>query len=169
MNDDAFRSAVLEHKDRVFGYAARLLGDREEAKDVAQEALTRMWERREAIEGGDGARFWLLRAAHNLCVDRLRRRGARFEVGDGALDEIEAGDCAPDRAACGRETAAAIERALAGLPARDRAALLLREAHGLSYDELAATLGVPLGTAKAILHRAREKAQRALVAAGVRP
>lgn len=171
MNDASYKQVVHASKDRVFGYATRLLGgDREEAKDVAQEALVRLWENRDKVPDEASAAAWLLRTAHNLCFDRLRMRTTRRAADVEELDELAgpAGN-APDRDIDRRQMRRQIEEVLAGLSPRDRAALLMRDAYGLSYDELAASLGVPLGTVKALLHRARERARAKLVTAGVRP
>ncbi|MCU0232001.1 MAG: RNA polymerase sigma factor [Acidobacteria bacterium] len=161
MEAEAYRQAVLELKDRVFGYAAQLLRDREEARDVTQEALVRLWEHRESVADPAAAKPWLLRTAHNLCIDRLRQRRAR---GTAALDEVaepaaDAGS-APDRPSDARALRAEVERALGRIPPRDRALLLLREVHGHSYEELAALVDAPIGTLKSLLHRARARLRR---------
>ena len=74
MTTTEFEAAVLQHKDRVHSYARSILRDPEDAKDVAQECLVSLWRHRERVEPGAGCRSWLLRSAHNLCIDRLRRR-----------------------------------------------------------------------------------------------
>ena len=173
MDRDGFRETVLGHKDRVHSHALWMLRDREEARDVAQEAFVRLWEHRAEVVDG-AARGWLLRTAHNLCIDRLRRRAARPEGPLGpAAGEGPGGPAAatadPERLAASAETGRAIRGALGALSPRDRAAVLLREVHGLSYEETARALGVPLGTLKAALHRARERLRRELAAAGVTP
>ncbi len=171
MDAEAYRKVVQGAKDRVFGYAARLLGDREEARDVAQEALVRLWEHRSDVTGDEAARAWLLRTAHNLCFDRLRLRSARPQADAETVLPLVAGREAdgPAHAFDRRETGRALERVLAQLAPRDRAVLLLRDVHGMSYEEAAGLLGLPLGTLKAALHRARERARVLLLAAGVRP
>ena len=80
MTTNEFEAAVMEHKDRVHNYAHGILRDPEDAKDVAQECLIRLWRNREQIEPGAGCRSWLLRAAHNLCIDRIRRRSKHLEA-----------------------------------------------------------------------------------------
>src|SRR6185436_16125586 len=80
MTTTEFEAAVMEHKDRIHSYARRVLRDPEDAKDVAQECLIRLWRNRERVEPGLGCRHWLLRSAHNLCIDRLRRQTTRREV-----------------------------------------------------------------------------------------
>ncbi len=165
-----FQAAVLEHKDRVHNYARGILHDPEDAKDVAQECLVRLWHHRERVTPGPGCRSWLLRSAHNLCVDRLRRRATRQEVSrDEDLHDPADGRPGPERLATAIEVGGRLERALLELDTRDRAIVLLREVEGLQYEEIAETLGIKLGTLKATLHRSREKLRHALVRAEVTP
>ena len=122
---------MLEHKDRVYNYARSILRDPEEAKDVAQESLIRLWRHREKVEAGAGCRSWLFRSAHNLCVDRLRRRSSSPET---ARDDSEESACqrpSPERLTSSVEVASGLQRALLNLDDRDRAIVLLREVEGL--------------------------------------
>ena len=165
-----FQEAVMEHKDRVHNYARSILRDTEDARDVAQECLVRLWHHRDTVEPGAGCRSWLLRAAHNLCIDRLRRRSSRPEVvQDDNAREPEDGRPSPERMAASSQLAIRLERALGDLDGRDRAIVLLREVEGLAYEEIAEVLGLKMGTLKATLHRAREKLRNALVRAEVTP
>jgi RNA polymerase sigma-70 factor (ECF subfamily) len=161
MEAEAYQRVVLELKDRVFGYSSQLLRDREEARDVTQEAFIRLWEHRAALTDPAAAKPWVLRTAHNLCIDRLRQRRSR---GTASLDDVvePAADpsFAPDRPADDRARRAEVERALGRIPPRDRALLLLREVHGHSYEELANLMDTPIGTLKSLLHRARARLRR---------
>jgi RNA polymerase sigma-70 factor (ECF subfamily) len=169
MTSGEFERVAREHKDRVHGHAAWLLRDREEARDVAQEALVRLWQHRSDVDEG-ASRGWLLRTVHNLCLDRHRRRAVRGIVDrDPEEAHVEDPDPGPERRALAAVMGGAIEQALACLGARDRAAVLLREVEGFSYDEIAEILGIPLGTLKASLHRSRERLRASLEKAGVRP
>jgi RNA polymerase sigma-70 factor (ECF subfamily) len=165
-----YQAAVLENKDRVHSYARYLLRDPDEASDVAQECLVRLWSHRDRVEPGLACRNWLLRSAHNLCVDRMRRRAVRHEVrqDDAPSDPV---DGRPDalRLVQSSQTARRLERALLELSERDRAAVLLREVEGLPYGEIAEMLGLNLGTLKAALHRTRDKLRSALLRAEVTP
>ena len=169
MTNVEFESAVREHKDRVYGYARSLLRDAEDARDAAQECLVRLWQHRDHVEPGTGCRNWLLRSVHNLCIDRLRRRGVRREVDPD--DGPEPADLrpGPDRLAASSRTRDLLERAFMGLQERDRAIVLLREVEGLPYEEIAGILGMNLGTLKATLHRARERLRRELIRQEVTP
>ncbi len=165
----AYERVVRDEKDRIYSYATRMLRHPAEAQDIAQEALVKLWQHRSRVEP-DGARFWLRRTAHNLCIDRIRRRRSRPEV-DTELQETITADSrgGPGRLAESAELGRLIEVALGQLPPRDRAVLVLREVQGLPYAEIAGILEVPLGTLKARLHRAREQLRTKLVRAGVSP
>ncbi len=170
MDQPTFERVAREQKDRVYSYAVRMLRQPAEAQDVAQEALVRLWQHRGRIDGEVGAGFWLRRTAHNLCIDRIRRRRASPESDIGLDDVIDADTRAdPARLAASAEVSGCIEKALSQLPERDRAVLLLREVQGLPYAEIAQIVDVPLGTLKARLHRAREALRDKLVRAGVTP
>lgn len=170
MEIDAYRRTVLSHKDRLYSYAAFMLDDLEEAQDVTQEALVRLWQHRSEMIEARSVRAWLVRTTHRLCIDRIRARGGRTLVDPESLDELPSARAnRPDHLAVTRELGVSITLALENLPHRDRSVLLMREVHGLSYAEMAKTLGLPLGTLKAFLHRAREKLRRRLVSQGVRP
>lgn len=169
MDREEYEGAVLQHKDRLHSYAVWMLRDPEDARDVGQESLVRLWMHRQEVRPATtGA--WLLKTAHNLCVDRLRRRSSRPQVGTEALRTLkDDGQPGPERTVLTVELGKAISRALTALSPRDRSVVLLREVQGMSYNEIAATIDVPTGTLKSVLHRARERLRRELMVAGVRP
>jgi RNA polymerase sigma-70 factor (ECF subfamily) len=168
MEPEGFERAVAENKDRIYSYAVMMLRNSAEAQDVAQETLVRLWEHRAAVVP-ETARAWLTRTAHNLCIDRIRRDRVRNEVGP--ADEHPTPDAGPgpQRLAASSELARLLGRAVAELAPDYRAVVILREVQHLAYDEIASALGVPLGTVKARLHRAREQLRERLVREGVTP
>jgi RNA polymerase sigma-70 factor (ECF subfamily) len=170
MQENEYESVVTMYKDRVHSYAMTILRNPTEAQDAAQEALIRLWEHRTSVPA-DGARPWLLRTTHNLCVDHIRRRKVRSEVGDGD-DWVETRPDegpGPQKLAESSDLRHSIDRALATLSPEDRAVIVMREVQNLPYDEIAAALDVPLGTLKARLHRARERLRTKLFRTGVTP
>ena len=169
MDDQAFEAATIMHKDRVHSYAVLMLRDTEEARDVSQEALVRLWKNWDKVEH-DGIRPWLMRTTHNLCIDRLRKRKVRSEVdGENVFPLQSDGSPGPGQRAESGEVGRAILEALGTLSSEDRAVVILREVQGLPYDEIARSLDVPLGTLKARLHRARERLRAQLTRAGMTP
>jgi RNA polymerase sigma-70 factor (ECF subfamily) len=170
MTDEGFERAVREHRHRVHSHAVWLLRDGEEARDVAQEALVRLWRHRDEVVE-PAARSWLLRTTHRLCLDRHRRHAARPEGSEDNSRDPPVADPAPgpERIAASAVLGPILERALARLTPRDRAIVLLRDVEGLAYEDVAEYLRIPLGTVKAALHRCREKLRESLLRAGVHP
>lgn len=169
MNREAFERVIQMHQKRIHSYATYMLRDVAEAQDVAQEALIRLWEHAGRVDTRS-ARPWLMRTTHNLCIDRIRRSGVRAEADEGPtlIDRTSDESPGPERLAQSGDLGRLIREALSALSSKDRAVILLREVQGLPYDEMADILGMPLGTIKARLHRAREKLRSRLVRSGVR-
>ena len=161
MDNEAFEKAVVTHKDRVHSYAAMMLRDAAEAQDVAQEALVRLWRFRGQV-GEQGARPWLMRTAHNLCIDRIRRRKVRAEVEEGeTVMERQADDNpGPWQLARAGELGRRIDEALRALSSQDRAVVVMREVQGLPYDEIARSLGCSVSAVKVRAHRAVKELRR---------
>jgi RNA polymerase sigma-70 factor (ECF subfamily) len=169
MDAETFRSVVEQERHRLFSFAVYMLRDAEEARDVAQESLVRLWKNRARVPAPAAARAWLTRTAHNLCIDVLRARGQHGSAGPERMDETASPEPGPERGASAGELRRDIARALGDLPQRDRAILIMREVQGLAYEEIASALRMPLGTLKATLHRARHKLRDLLVERGVTP
>jgi RNA polymerase sigma-70 factor, ECF subfamily len=161
--DAAFPSLVAEHQDRLFTIALRLLGDRRDAEEVAQDALVRAFR---AMHGYPRERVatlrlrpWLASIAVNLARNRRRRLDDRHPAGslepmlDAGFDPPVDGRTAPESTAARRETKRELAAALLGLPPAVRAAIVLRHVDGLSVAEVAEALERPEGTIKAQVHR----------------
>lgn len=159
---DAARVLTGRHLGRVYGFAARLLGDRVEAEDVAQEAMLRLWRVAGNWRAGEAQlSSWLYRVTVNLCTDRQRARARRRAE---ALDDVAepADDRADTEAALMvRQRADALQTALATLPDRQRQAVVLRHIEGLTNPEIAAILEVGVEAVESLTARGK----RALTAA----
>lgn len=158
--DRQLRDLIDAHADAVFRLAFGILHDRQLTEDVVQETMLRSWRSLGRFRGDASERTWVLRIAHNTAIDAVRRRR------DLAVDPHEMPDAAdpvdPADRAAGLDSLAAVRRALAELDATSRSIVVLREVEGLSYQEIADALDVPIPTVKTRLLRAR----RALQAAG---
>lgn len=149
---EAFEAFFRAHEHAVFGYLRRVTGDEHAAYDLSQETFLRAWRHFARIADYDRPDAWLLRVATNLAFDHRRRRATRGTVALGDDERFARSD--PELGRVGE--ADAVAATLLALPERQRAALVLREVHGLSGDEIAAVLHVSSGAAKMLLARARE-------------
>jgi RNA polymerase sigma-70 factor (ECF subfamily) len=170
----AFARLVDLHQRVVFGLCFRLLQDREEAADAAQEAFVRAWSAIESYDAAQPFAPWVLRIARNHCIDVVRRRlpaGRKVEL-DAPLpdgDARELPDPASRRADDALEQAelsSSLGRAVATLPPNYREVVHLFHVEHMSYKEIAATLEVPIGTVMTWLHRARAKLRETLATQG---
>ena len=145
-------SAILAELPRLRRYARALLGDRAAADDLVQDTLERAWLRLDQWRAGSDLRAWLFSIMHNLRADQLRRPSV-------AIRSMEEEDIeVPTRAKQSDELEIRdLESALSYLPDEQREVLLLVGLEEMSYAEIAATVGVPLGTVMSRLSRGRER------------
>lgn len=163
---EAFGLLVMEHQRFVYHLALRVLRNPQEAEDVAQEAFVRAWLALPHFRGQARFGTWLYRIVTNLCYNRLP--GLRRELS--AVGEAQIGDL-PDESPAGAEAAAVVEdrerraflhAAIERLPASYQLLIMLRFQQGLAYEEIAGIAGLPLGTVKTGLFRARARLREAL-------
>jgi RNA polymerase sigma-70 factor (ECF subfamily) len=172
---DAFNRLVIRYQSLVYNLAYRTLGNREDAADVTQETFFSAYRHLEEFHGRAFKR-WLLRIAVNACYDLLRRRRRRPSVSleellgaEEAPLDLPARERGPELAALDAETAAAVQRGLLRLPEEQRLVVVLCDVQGLSYEEAADALGVPIGTVRSRLSRARARLRDELLARGELP
>ena len=162
---EAFTRLVRLHEGMVVSLSARLLGDPEEARDVAQEVFLQVHRRLAAFEGRSSLKTWIYRITVNQCHNRRRFWRRRRREGERPLDErmlepVSAADrrgTSPYQETLRHERARLVQAALLELPFEHRSVLVLREVEGLRCGEVAAALGVPEGTVKSRVHQARER------------
>ncbi len=157
----AYDQIVGAYQDRIYSLAYRITGNREDAWDAAQEAFLKAYRHLRTFRGSSAFSTWLHRIAVNAALDIVRRRPHQppvpFEM---ELSDSAAND--PGERVVQHDVQQRIHRAIAGLPLDQRTAIVLRELHGHSYDEIAATLQIPLGTVRSRISRARETLRGAL-------
>ncbi|MDF1501601.1 sigma-70 family RNA polymerase sigma factor [Roseisolibacter sp. H3M3-2] len=170
----AFRELVRRYERPVFSLVFRMVRDRETAEDLAQDAFIKVLNHIDKYSPEFKFSSWLFKIANNVAIDWMRRKrldtvsmdgsphattaaeveATTFDLAaqqESALDELEA-----------RELGTAIERAIAKLRPEYRSCIMLRHVEGRSYEEIATTLDLPLGTVKTYIHRARHELRRAL-------
>jgi RNA polymerase sigma-70 factor (ECF subfamily) len=149
---DAFGELMRRHEQPTFRLALRMLGSSSEAEDAAQDSFLKAWRSLPRFQGTSSFSTWLYRITTNRCLNIIAARRPTD-----TLDETRAGDGRHDPAARAqqREELDALTASIGRLPAEQRAALVLREFEGLSYDEVADVLQISLAAVKGRIHRAR--------------
>ena len=163
---EAFTQLVMQYQVPLYNMALRMVGRPDDAADIAQEAFLRAWEKLRSLRQAP-FRAWLFQIAVNLCYDHFRR-GRRY----GPMPEPDTGGkviglaqppADPEARAEANERASLVRESIAGLDHELRAALVLRDVNGLSYDEIARVVKAPLGTVKSRIARARAQVQERLL------
>jgi RNA polymerase sigma-70 factor (ECF subfamily) len=172
--DEAYRELIRRYERPVFSLVYRMVRDREQAEDLAQETFIKVLNNIEKYSPEFKFSSWILKIANNLAIDALRRRRLDTVSIDGSANaatmaEVEAtsieladrGETALDELA-NRELGSAIEQAIGRLRPMYRSCILMRHVDGRSYEEIAQLLDLPLGTVKTYIHRARHELREAL-------
>ncbi|MGF1598589.1 MAG: RNA polymerase sigma factor [Acidimicrobiales bacterium] len=154
---DDLRRLVVDHGDAVYRLAVSVVRDRALAEDVAQEALVKAWLALPSLRDPSAARSWLLRITHNTAVSTLRARRAIVVDPHELPDEPSGADASVESRVQGGAVMADFVAALDTLDELSRSIVVLRELEGLSYDEIADVLNVPLPTVKTRLLRSRRR------------
>ena len=162
---EAFDEIVAHYKDGIYNYIWRMISNLDDVEDLTQEVFVRAFTSIKSFRGESNLRTWLYKIATNLCVDKYRRAGLEkrllipldresgddepsgFEVPDGTYD--------PERAYERSELQIEVQKALSRLPEKLRAAILLCDIEGMTYEDIAGAIGCPLGTVKSRLFNAR--------------
>jgi RNA polymerase sigma-70 factor (ECF subfamily) len=165
----AFEILYRRYEKPVFSFAYRMVMSAGEAEDLCQETFLRVARARRKYETTGKFKTWLFRIVLNLCHDRLRRRKLRAHLSLNA--PAPEGDCEgmplhetigdpssdPVQRAEAKEMTALVQQAFTALPEQQRTVVVLREYHALKFAEIAEILHCPVGTVKALNHRARQK------------
>jgi RNA polymerase sigma-70 factor (ECF subfamily) len=154
---------VRDHSARVYRLAYRLTGNPHDAADLTQDVFVRVFRSLSSYTPGT-FEGWLHRITTNLFLDGVRRKQRiRFDtLGDDAGERLPAPEATPDQVYDDTHLDADVQRALDQLPPDFRAAVVLCDIEGLSYEEIAATLGIKLGTVRSRIHRGRALLRAAL-------
>ncbi|WP_432485974.1 RNA polymerase sigma factor SigE [Kineococcus esterisolvens] len=158
-----WEEVVRDHSGRVYRLAYRLTGNRHDAEDLTQEVFVRVFRSLSSYQPGT-FEGWLHRITTNLFLDQVRRKQRiRFDaLAEDAGEKLPSTDVGPERAFEHRNLDDDVQAALDSLPPDFRAVVVLCDIEGLSYEEIAATLGVKLGTVRSRIHRGRAQLRTAL-------
>jgi RNA polymerase sigma-70 factor, ECF subfamily len=168
--DASFEELVRRYQRPIVSYVYRMTGDYEAALDLTQEVFIKIYASLARYRAEFKFSTWIYRIAHNAAIDYLRRCGPRtqeLETADGYVRPIPSGVLTPEQESEHKERRAEIEDVIRQLPAAYRELIILRHGHDLSYDEIAEVTGLPLGTVKNRIFRAREAMRAPLIERGI--
>ena len=172
--DAAFRELLRRYERPVFSLVFRMVRDRDTAEDLAQESFIKVLNHIDRYRPEFKFSSWLFKIANNVAIDHLRKRtvdtvsleGSRYATTTAEAESTAIPVASKDQSALeemeSKELGGAIEQAVAALRPEYRACILLRHVEDRSYEEIAATLDLPLGTVKTYIHRARHELRKAL-------
>lgn len=172
--DEAFRELLRRYERPVFSLVFRMVRDRDTAEDLAQESFIKVLNHIDRYRPEFKFSSWLFKIANNVAIDHLRKRtldtvsleGSRYAATTAEAEASAIPVASRDQSALeemeSKELGGAIEKAVASLRPEYRACILLRHVEDRSYEEIAATLDLPLGTVKTYIHRARHELRKAL-------
>src|SRR5512141_718145 len=163
-DQEAFAALVTEHQRYIYNLALRVLRNEEEALDIAQETFLRAWTALPNLKGQSQFRTWLYRITTNLCYNRLPNlRRSMNDLGDDVMEEIpETNLDNPASKFESSETRSHLYKAIDDLDNNYKLLITLRYQNELSYEEIASTLNLPLGTVKTGIFRAKEQLRKSL-------
>lgn len=161
---DAFEALVTDNQKKVYNLALQMLGSENDALDISQEAFIKAYTSLQGFRGECRFSVWLYRLTYNICIDYLRKKqrtpvsSLTYLDDDGEYADLEIPDMRyePGCEAEKRELREALEKGIEELLPKHREIIIMREMTGMSYEEIARTLGINEGTVKSRLSRARQ-------------
>jgi RNA polymerase sigma-70 factor (ECF subfamily) len=162
----AFEELILKHEKIVYNLALRMMNHSEDAMDISQEVFLKAYRSLSNFDERSAFSTWLYRITHNTCIDEIRKRKGKqtysleedLESEDGSMQRQVADDGdTPEESLMRKEQKSEILRALDTLSEEHKAAIILRDVKGLSYEEIAEILELSLGTVKSRINRARNQ------------
>ena len=158
----AYNGLVMRYQRQVYNLAYRMLGNAEDAGDLVQETFLRAYGALASFRQDASFLTWLYKIASNLCIDQLRSRKARsalsldVELEEGREPAADSRSCSPEELAIRDSVQEVVQRAISNLPEKYRVVVVMRHLQDMSVEEIANVLGMPTGTVKTHLFRARE-------------
>jgi len=161
---DSFEKLIAKHQQKVYNIAYRMMGNEEDAKDAAQEALIKIYKNIGRFRGDSGFTTWVYRIAVNACKDELRKKkhnvislDKETETEEGSFKhEFADQNLKPDELLEQAELNEIIQSSIQVLPEQNRVAIILRDIQGFSYEDISKVLDCPVGTVKSRINRGRK-------------
>ena len=156
MDAQAFKQLILPTKNRLYRMALSLLKDGEEANDILQEAMLRLWTHRQKLAECQSAEAFALRVTRNLCLDRIKSKGYKNRAGQAEMPDWGSAEATPYRKLELMDSEQLMKRLLTVLPEQQQTIIRLRDVEELSYEEIEEVTGLSVNTIRVNLSRARK-------------
>ena len=163
MSLEAFKTRVLPAKNKLYRFALRLLGDQEEAKDIVQEVMIRVWNKRDSLHMYQNMEAWCMQITKNLCYDKLKSKAHQTRVVLPDNWQIEDNNTTPEKKAEIGDIMNQIHRFICTLPDKQKQVMQLRDIEGYSYKEIGEALEIDINQVKVNLFRARKAIRESLI------
>jgi RNA polymerase sigma-70 factor (family 1) len=156
MNLETFKVHILPSRHKLFRFALRLVGNEEEAQDIVQDVLLKMWDKRHQLDEVQNHEAWCMRITRNLSLDRLKSKRVKttFAIGDSPIHQ-ESDLPTPDREMENTDLMGKLRDLINNLPEKQRMIIQLRDVEGYSYQEIADIMEIDINQVKVTLFRAR--------------
>jgi RNA polymerase sigma-70 factor, ECF subfamily len=158
----AFKGIVEKYQDRIFNLCVYMLQDREDARDAAQDVFLKAFRSLGSFKQDASLYTWLYRIGVNTCLDYKKKSRPESLEDESFVEDLPSSAPSPEQHYQSKEIGQAIQRALQKLPVDLRATIILKEIEELSYEEIAETLRISIGTVKSRISRARDELRRLL-------
>jgi RNA polymerase sigma-70 factor (ECF subfamily) len=162
MSLEVFSQRILPMKDKLFRFAFSMIRNVQEAEDIVQDVMVRIWSKKEEWDQWQSMEAYCMMAARNACLDHLRKKGIQT-IGDGVNREIMSTDKDPYEKIMNKETGIRIRKWMDALPEKQQQVVRLREVEGFSYNEIAEVLHLSLDQVKVNLFRARNAIKNSII------
>lgn len=164
MSLEAFKNRVLPTKDKLYRFAYRMLRNEDEAKDVVQEVMIKVWNKRENMDSWQNIEAWCMQITKNQVLDKVKSK--RYKLTDHIDESFDLSDSSfrtPDRIAETNDTMESINKIINALPEKQKQVIQLRDIEGFSYKEISEIMHVDLSQVKVNLFRARKSVKENLI------
>lgn len=161
MTENEFQNTILPLAKQVYSFALNMIGNTDDAADITQEVMIKVWDKRkESIRIGN-RKAWILKITRNLCLDWLKKHKPAYD--EGLMTRNQFYDTDLLRQIEVRDTARAVRKIIDTLPDSQREVMILREMEEMEYDEIAQITGLGLNNIRVLLSRGRAKVKEILV------
>ncbi len=165
MDQLEFKEFVQANQDKLFRFALRLIPKEDDAKDIVQDVLIKIWDRRNELSKIENIDGWMFTVTRNLCIDRIRARKVHLDINTQV--QVEDKQDNPHEQSSKNQLLGLMRKLIDEMPEKQKLVIHLRDIEGLSYDEIAESCGIPLAQVKVNLHRARLSLKEKILKSGL--